>query len=257
MKIKFTLLGCGYSMGVPRIDGYFGSCDPKEKKNYRTRCSAAISVSNKNYLIDTSPDLKNQLLNNKIKSVDGIFYTHSHADQTHGINDLRVFFLKKMRRIPVYADKNTTKYLLKNFKYCFKSSSEYPPTLKINKLKKINKIEINKNIISIQAVTVRHGKINCIAYIINNKCAYASDVSKIYEKDITKFLNLKYFVVDCLRYKNHYSHFNFDKVLELVKIIKPKLTILTNLNTEMDYAKLKKKLPQNIVPGYDGMKLLI
>ena len=257
MKIKFTLLGCGYSMGVPRIDGYFGDCDPREKKNFRTRCSAAISFQNKNFLIDTSPDIKYQLLQNKIRNIDGVFYTHSHADQTHGINDLRVFFLKNMKRIPVYADKSTRNYLIKNFKYCFIKNSEYPPTLKMNNLKKVNKIKGNKNIISLESVKVEHGKIDCIAYIINKKIGYASDISKIYKKDLKKFYNLKFFVVDCLRYKKHYSHFNFDEVVELVKKIKPKLTILTNLNTEMDYLKLKKKLPKNIVPGYDGMQLLI
>ena len=257
MKIKFTLLGCGYSMGVPRIDGYFGDCDPREKKNFRTRCSAAISFQNKNFLIDTSPDIKYQLLQNKIRNVDGVFYTHSHADQTHGINDLRVFFLKNMKRIPVYADKSTRSYLIKNFKYCFIKNSEYPPILKMNNLKKVNKIKGNKNIISLESVKVEHGKIDCIAYIINKKIGYASDISKIYKKDLKKFYNLKFFVVDCLRYKKHYSHFNFDEVVELVKKIKPKLTILTNLNTEMDYLKLKKKLPKNIVPGYDGMQLLI
>ena len=257
MKIKFTLLGCGYSMGVPRIDGYFGECDSREKKNYRTRCSAAISFQNKNFLIDTSPDIKYQLLQNKIRNIDGVFYTHSHADQTHGINDLRVFFLKNMKRIPVYADKSTRNYLIKNFKYCFIKNSEYPPILKMNNLKKVNKIKGNKNIISLESVKVEHGKIDCIAYIINKKIGYASDISKIYKKDLKKFYNLKFFVVDCLRYKKHYSHFNFDEVVELVKKIKPKLTILTNLNTEMDYLKLKKKLPKNIVPGYDGMQLLI
>ena len=257
MKIKFTLLGCGYSMGVPRIDGYFGDCDPREKKNFRTRCSAAISFQNKNFLIDTSPDIKYQLLQNKIRNIDGVFYTHSHADQTHGINDLRVFFLKNMKRIPVYADKSTRNYLIKNFKYCFIKNSEYPPILKMNNLKKVNKIKGNKNIISLESVKVEHGKIDCIAYIINKKIGYASDISKIYKKDLKKFYNLKFFVVDCLRYKKHYSHFNFDEVVELVKKIKPKLTILTNLNTEMDYLKLKKKLPKNIVPGYDGMQLLI
>tara|TARA_B100000700_G_scaffold119962_1_gene134702 strand:- start:100 stop:483 length:384 start_codon:yes stop_codon:yes gene_type:complete len=127
----------------------------------------------------------------------------------------------------------------------------------MNNLKKITKIKDNNNIISLESVKVEHGKINCIAYIINKKIGYASDISKIYKKDLNKFYNLKFFVVDCLRYKKHYSHFNFDEVLELVKKIKPKLTILTNLNTEMDYLKLKKKLPKNIVPGYDGMQFLI
>ena len=139
MSIKFTILGCGSSLGVPRIDGYFGKCNPDNKKNYRTRCSALISSSNINILIDTSPDIKKQLLNNKIKNINKVFYTHSHADQTHGINELRVFYLKSKKKIPLYADIATKKYLLKSFKYCFKNTDHYPATLKINSLKKVHK----------------------------------------------------------------------------------------------------------------------
>ena len=98
MSIKFTILGCGSSLGIPRIDGYYGSCDPKNKKNIRSRCSALISSKNLNILIDTSPDLKSQLLKNKVKNIDTVFYTHSHADQTHGINELRVFSLKNKKK---------------------------------------------------------------------------------------------------------------------------------------------------------------
>ena len=119
MSFKFILLGTGSSMGVPRIDGYFGKCDPKNKKNYRTRCSAMISFDKTNILIDTSPDLRTQILSQKIKTIDKVLYTHHHADQTHGINDLRVFFLKNKKKIPVYADKITSKYLKENFSYCF------------------------------------------------------------------------------------------------------------------------------------------
>ena len=110
MSIKFTILGCGYSMGVPRIDGNFGKCNPNNNKNYRTRCSALISYSKTNILIDSSPDLRFQLIANKVKNIDKIFYTHAHADQTHGINDLRVFYLKNRKKLPVYADRNTKNY---------------------------------------------------------------------------------------------------------------------------------------------------
>ncbi len=108
-----------------------------------------------------------------------------------------------------------------------------------------------------ESVAVEHGNIDSISYIINKKCAYASDVSKIYKKDLYKFCNLKYFVVDCLRYKPHYSHFHLQEILDLIKIIKPKKTILTNLNNEMDYSNLKKKLPSNVIPAYDGMTFLV
>ena len=140
--MKFIILGCGSSMGVPRPDGFFGNCDPINKKNYRTRCSALIKSKKENILIDTSPDIRSQLLANHITSIDRILYTHQHGDQTHGINDLRVFYLKKKKVLPIYADKKTSKYLKKTFSYCFKDnptrpkSLNYPATLKINQLKK-------------------------------------------------------------------------------------------------------------------------
>tara|TARA_A100000164_G_scaffold158337_1_gene140362 strand:- start:401 stop:1165 length:765 start_codon:yes stop_codon:yes gene_type:complete len=254
MKNRFTILGCGSSLGVPRIDGFFGSCDPNNIKNYRSRCSALLTINKKNILFDTSPDLKSQLLNNKINNIDYVFYTHSHADQTHGINELRVFFLKNKKKIPTYADTNTKKYLLKSFNYCFNDSYDYPATLKLKNLK--NKNIINKNI-DVQGVLVKHGSIESVAYIINSKCAYAPDVNKIYNKDLQKFKNLDYFVVDCLRYKYHPSHFNLENVLDLVKIIQPKKTILTNLHNDIDYLKIKKILPRNIIPAYDGMSFNI
>ena len=257
MALKFTILGCGYSLGVPRIDGSFGKCKPDNKKNFRTRCSGLISSKNINILIDTSPDLKLQLIKNKIKNINKIFYTHPHADQTHGINDLRLFYLKNQKRIPVYADKNTRSYLLSSFKYCFKNVSEYPPILKMNILKKVhNYKDVNDNI-SIKSIPVKHGKINSLCYIINQKCAYASDINEIYKKDLNYFFNLKYLIIDCLRYRCHYSHFNLTEVLNLIKIIKPKKTILTNLNHEMDYSTLKSILPKNVEPAYDGLSFLI
>ena len=118
MSLKFTILGCGSSLGIPRIDGYYGNCDPKNKKNIRSRCSALIRSKNLNILIDTSPDLKNQLLQNKVKNIDKVFYTHAHADQTHGINELRVFTLKNRKKIPIYADLITKRNLINTFGYC-------------------------------------------------------------------------------------------------------------------------------------------
>ena len=160
-------------------------------------------------------------------------------------------------KLPVYADKNTKKYLLSSFKYCFKNTIDYPATLNIYNLNKFHQYKDGNNKIILKTIPVKHGKINSICYIINNKCAYAPDVNKIYYKDIKHFKNLKYFVVDCLRYTHHPSHFNLDDILELIKIIKPKKTILTNMNNEMDYSYLCRILPNNIVPGYDGMSFYI
>tara|TARA_B100000575_G_scaffold80029_1_gene62710 strand:- start:610 stop:1422 length:813 start_codon:yes stop_codon:yes gene_type:complete len=249
MSIKFTILGSGSSLGIPRIDGNFGRCNPKNQKNYRMRCSALISDNKNSILIDTSPDIKSQLLKNKVKNIDRVFYTHSHADQTHGINELRVFYLKNKKKINIYADNSTKRYLLKSFGYCFKNIRDYPSILKMNNLKKFHQI---KNI-RIKPIKVKHGLISSYCYMINNICGYAPDVSKIYDKDLKYFYNLKYLVVDCLRYDWHPSHFNLKSVLNLVEKIKPKKTILTNINSDIDHEEVKKHLPKNIVPGYDGM----
>ncbi len=257
MPTKFTILGCGSSLGIPRIDGSFGKCNPRVKKNYRTRCSALISNKNFNILIDTSPDIKFQLIKTKTKTINKVFYTHMHADQTHGINELRVFYLKNKKRIDVYADKITSKYLKNTFKYCFVDGYGYPSILKLNNLKKKHTYITQKQKIIIENFKVQHGKIKSILYLINKKCAYVSDVSKIFYKDIKKLNKIKFLVIDCLRYNSHPSHFCLDNVLDLVKKIKPKKTILTNMNNEIDYLEIKKKLPKNVVPAYDGMSFLI
>ena len=250
--MKFIILGCGSSMGVPRADGFFGSCNPKNPKNYRTRCSALIVSNYKKVLIDTSPDLRIQLLKNKIKNIDTVVYSHNHADQTHGINDLRTFSIKNRNKIPVYADKITKKYLSKSFSYCFKKIKDYPPTLKLLDIKK--NLNFGKSI-KIETVKVKHGSIESLAFVINKKIAYMPDVNEIYQKDYKKFKNLNYLVIDCLRFKFHPSHFNLDDVLKLNIFLNPKKMILTNLHTDLDYNNLLNILPNNIKPAYDGLSL--
>ncbi len=256
MSIKFTILGCGSSMGVPRPDGHFGNCDPKNFKNYRTRCSGIIQTKSDNILIDTSPDLRNQLINNNIKKIDKVLYSHMHADQTHGINDLRIFFLKNKKPIPIFADKKTKKHLIKNFSYCFENrNNEYPATLKIKAIKNKFIIKDGSKEVQIRSIKVEHGKVMSICYIIDKKLAYISDVSKIYKKDHKYFKNLKYLILDCLWYRNHPSHLNLTQSIELIKLFKPKKAILTNLHCDLDYDVLRKKLPKNVVPAYDGLKV--
>ena len=254
--MKFIILGCGSSMGVPRPDGFFGNCDPNNKKNYRTRCSALIKTTDENILIDTSPDLRQQLLKHKIKKINKVLYSHMHGDQTHGINDLRSFYINTRKQLNVYADKYTSKYLKSTFSYIFNSySKEYPATLKLNKLpKKIFTIN-NKKKIGIQSIMVEHGKVKANCFIINKELAYISDVSKIYKKDHKYFKHLKYLIIDCLWYNFHPSHFNLETSLAAVKQFKPKKAIFTNLSPVLDYNELKKMLPKNIIPAHDGLTL--
>ena len=252
--MKFIILGCGSSMGVPRPDGFFGNCDPKNKKNYRTRCSALIQTSNENILIDTAPDLRQQLLRHKIKKVNRVLFSHMHGDQTHGINDLRSFYIKYKNQINVYADKSTSKYLNRSFSYIFNSySKEYPATLKLNILPKNILTKDKQKKINIKTIEVEHGKVKSNCFIIDKKLAYISDVSKIYNKDFKFFKNLKYLIIDCLWYNPHPSHFNLETSLLMIKKFDPKKAILTNLSPVLDYNQLKKYLPKNVVPAHDGL----
>ena len=252
--MKFIILGCGSSMGVPRPDGYFGDCDPNNKLNYRTRCSALLQTTEENILIDTSPDLRNQLLRHKIKKIDRVYYSHMHGDQTHGINDLRSFYINSKKQINVYADEITSEYLKHSFSYCFNSNSvEYPATLKLNKFSNEMFVIDDNEKIQIEYIEVEHGNVKSNCFIINKKLAYISDVSKIYEKDYKSFNNLDYLIIDCLWYKYHPSHFNLEMSLEMISLFSPTKSILTNLHTDLDYNKLKKKLPQNVIPAHDGL----
>ena len=254
--MKFIILGCGSSVGAPRSDGFFGNCDPKNKKNYRTRCSALLKTSDENILIDTSPDLRQQLLRHRIKKINRVLYSHMHGDQTHGINDLRSFFINSKKKIDVFADIHTSKYLKKSFSYIFKSySREYPATLKLNKLPKNILVKHFNKQIKIKSIKVQHGTVESNCFIIEKKLAYISDVSKIYNKDFRYFKHLKYLIIDCLWYNYHPSHFNLEKSLSIIKILKPKKAILTNLSVILDYKELKKTLPKNVIPAHDGLTI--
>src|SRR6056300_1695874 len=240
--MKFTILGCGSSMGVPRSDGFFGNCDPKNKKNYRTRCSALIQ----------------QLINNKVKKIDKVFYSHMHADQTHGINDLRVFYIQNKKKIPIYADNPTKKYLFNTFKYCFiNNSKEYPATLKLNSINDNLSISDGKKKLKVKTIKVKHGKVNSICYVIDKKIAYISDISDISKKDYKFFRNLKFLIIDCLWLRYHPSHLNLESSLKFINEFKPKKAILTNLHSDLDYNYLKKTLPKNIAPAYDGLSVTL
>ena len=252
MKNKFTILGCGSSLGSPWITNYWGNCNKNNIKNLRTRCCAHFQYKNISTLIDTSPDLKIQFLKNNITNVDAVIYTHEHADQTSGIFELRPFFWKNKKKIDIYGSIKTIKDLKIKYDFCFKSKNGYVPILKAKTIKDNFVVKKGNNKIKINSFEVQHGLIKATAYVLNN-IAYLSDCSFIPKKSRRFLYNLDYLIIDCLRVKTHPGHFNLETALQLANEFKSKKTILTNIHVEFDYDKLKKILPSNIVPAYDGM----
>ncbi len=248
---KFTILGCGSSLGSPWITNYSAKLK-KNSKNIRTRCCAHIQKGNLSILIDTSPDIKSQFLNNKIRSLDAIIYTHEHADQTSGIFEMRPFFWKNKKKIPIYASNRTIKELKDKYTFCFSQRHGYKPIMKANTIKKKFLIKKNNTQLFVDAFEVEHGMIKSTGYRFDD-IAYISDCNKINNSVSKKLLNLKYLIIDCLRKEKHPSHFNFDDALSFIKLVKPQKAILTNLHVDMDYFDLKRKLPKNIIPAFDGL----
>lgn len=252
MKNRFIILGCGSSLGSPWITNYWGECNKNNKKNLRSRCCAYFKYQNISVLIDTSPDLRDQILKNKIKDVDAVMYTHEHADQTSGIFELRPFFWRNKKKINIYGSKKTIKALNVKYDFCFVPKQGYKPILKSHTIIRNFTIKKNKNYINIKSFEVQHGQIKATAYVFN-KIAYISDCNFIADNQLKYLQNLNYLIIDCLRIKKHPGHFNIEDALSLAKKIKPKKTILTNLHVDLDYNKLKKKLPKNIIPAFDGL----
>tara|TARA_B100002052_G_scaffold91812_1_gene84538 strand:+ start:759 stop:1526 length:768 start_codon:yes stop_codon:yes gene_type:complete len=251
LKNTFTILGCGSSLGSPWITNYSANLK-KNVKNIRTRCCAHIQKGDLSILIDTSPDIKKQLLTNKIKSLDAIMYTHEHADQTCGIFEMRPFFWKNKKKIPVYGSSHALREITKQYNFCFKSKNGYNAIMKANRINKKFSIKKDNSKLDIEPFKVEHGMIDANGYLFE-KIAYISDCNKISKNVAKKLLGLNYLIIDCLRKSKHPSHFNYDEAIDFVKLIKPKKTILTNLHIDLDYFDLKKKLPKNIIPAYDGL----
>ena len=254
MKSKLIILGCGSSVGAPRIDGFWGNCNKKQKKNNRTRCSAIIIKGSNSILIDTSPDLRHQLLSNKIKNISSVIFTHEHADQTNGLFELRPFFWKNKKRINTYGDLNTMNLLKKRQDYLFNNTSAYPAIVKSNLIKSNFSLGTGNEKIIFKTIKAKHGKTNSLIYIFE-KTAYISDCNDLSIIRMKQLKNLKHLIIDCLKFEKHPSHFNLDESLYIHHYLKPKKTILTNLHHDLDYNYLLKKLPTNIVPAYDGLQI--
>lgn len=260
MSHRLIVLGCGSSGGVPRLGPSWGNCDPQNPKNRRLRCSVLVERIGKggrtSVLIDTSPDLREQLLASRITAVDGVLYTHDHADHTHGIDDLRMLAFAMQRRVDVYMDAATKQSLEHRFAYCFQTpeGSPYSPILNARPVVPGGEIAIAGagGSLSARAIPQQHGDMPSLGYRFGG-LAYSPDVSHLTDEAVALLQGLDVWIVDTLRYTPHPSHFHLKKALQWIERLAPKRAILTHMTGELDYETLRRDLPGHVEPAYDGM----
>jgi phosphoribosyl 1,2-cyclic phosphate phosphodiesterase len=262
MTLTVTILGCGSSSGVPRHALGWGACDPNNPKNRRRRCSILVerrSVQGiTRVLIDTSPDLREQLLDANVDRLDAVFLTHEHADQLHGIDDLRSLVLFQRARIPVYLNQSTARDVLTRFGYCFVQppGSDYPPILEHRFIEagEERTIEGKGGPLTLAPFLVEHGNIPALGYRFGD-CAYSPDMSDIPRASLGLLQGLDLWIIDALRYTPHPTHTNVEQALSWLEMMKPRRGMLTNMHTDLDYEVLRGKLPEGVVPAFDGMRI--
>ncbi len=261
-RLSLRILGCGSSGGVPRLGGHWGACDPDNPKNTRKRCSVLVSretaEGTTRVLIDTSPDLRQQLLDAQIGTLDALLYTHGHADHVHGIDDIRMIVYNMRARLPVWADEETGNQLLSRFAYAFvqPASSSYPPICDLNSIQGPVTITGAGGPITFSPLRVRHGNIDALGFRIAN-IAYLPDVSDIPETVWPQLEDLDIWIVDALRRDPHPTHAHLAKTLDWIERACPKQAILTNMHIDLDYAVLDAETPAHIRPAYDGLTLTV
>lgn len=263
--LDVTILGCGSSGGVPRLGGaagggFWGACDPGNPRNRRSRCSVLVQRHGENgvtrLLVDTAPDLREQLLRARVAALDGVVITHDHADQLHGIDDLRLVVLSQRRNAEVYADPETAEGVLSRFSYCFvqPEGSEYPPIANMHAIQPLKPFTIDGagGPIPVLAFNQQHGAVHSLGLRFG-PIAYSSDVNELDETAFAALDGVACWIVDALRYTPHPSHAHVAKALEWIARVKPKRAVLTNLHVDLDYETLRRELPENVEPAYDGL----
>lgn len=252
--MKVTMLGCATSTGVPIVGCNCSVCVSDNPKNKRTRSSIFIQKNDINILIDSSTDLRLQALNNNITRINAVLYTHSHADHTHGMDDLRTFNFINRMEISCFGNELAVNNIKSNFKYVFDDvpSAGGKPRLIFSTINKKFKFES----VEIIPIDINHANWIILGYRIGNM-AYLTDCSGIPFKSVKKLQNLDLLILGALRYSPHAAHFSVEQAIEVINMLKPKKAVLTHMGHELDYKILKKQLPKNIVPGYDGMKFNI
>ncbi|WJY20405.1 MBL fold metallo-hydrolase [Fontisubflavum oceani] len=256
--LKLTILGCGSSGGVPRLGDVWGECDPNDSRNRRRRCSLLVQRITEEgetaVLIDTSPDLRQQLLDAGIGRLDAVLFTHAHADHTHGLDDLRMIVFNMRQRLPVYADGPTQNDLLGRFGYAFvqPAGSAYPPILDLHAINGDVTIEGAGGPITFTPFEVTHGNIDALGFRMGD-IAYLPDVSDIPDVVWPVLEGLDCWIVDALRRTPHPSHAHLDLTLEWIARAAPKRAVLTNMHIDLDYQTVADETPDHITPAYDGM----
>jgi phosphoribosyl 1,2-cyclic phosphate phosphodiesterase len=261
LSLRLTILGCGSSAGVPRAGQGWGACDPANPRNRRRRCSVLVERAGSGVttvLVDTGPDLREQLIDAEVRRLDGVLMSHSHADHTHGIDDLRPIYLMARRRIDVHMDEPTSLIVRSGFSYIFQTpdGSSYPPIATDLRLTAGSPCRIDGPGGTVEAVPfdLNHGEINALGFRFGS-LAYTPDVKRIPEASRPFLKGLEVWIIDALRYRPHPSHFGLDEALAEIEAMRPQRAILTNLHTDLDYETLRKRLPSHVIPAYDGMRV--
>ena len=263
MSLSVTILGCGSSGGVPRIGQGWGACDPKNPKNRRRRCSILVerqaAEGTTQVLVDTSPDLRDQLLDAGTGRLDAILLTHEHADHIHGIDDVRPLVIMARRRIDLYMNAMTSAVVRPRFNYIFETppGSLYPPLLDEKRLAagQVCKIGGSGGAIEFMPFRLAHGDIDALGFRFGN-IAYSPDLNAVPDESRAFLENLDIWIVDALRRKPHPSHFSLSETLDWIARLQPKRAILTNLHVDLDYEELRRELPAHIEPAFDGMRIV-
>ena len=259
-RLRFVILGCGSSGGVPRLGGHWGDCDPENPRNRRRRCSMLVervsATGATTVLIDTSPDLRSQLLDTGTGTLDAVVYTHSHADHVHGIDDLRMIVFNMRNRLPVWADGDTQNALLSRFGYAFvqPEGSPYPPILDMKTITGPFEIDGAGGPIGFRPFTVAHGSIEALGFRIGG-LAYLPDVADIPDDAWPVLDDLDIWVVDALRRSPHPTHAHLEKTLGWIERAAPRRAVLTNMHIDLDYQTVRDETPAHVEPAFDGMVL--
>ena len=261
--LEVTVLGSGSSGGVPRADGDWGVCDPADPRNRRSRCSLLVrrrgeggAAAQTTVLVDTSPDLRTQTAAAGARRVDAVLYTHDHADQSHGIDDLRAFAISGGGRIACYADAPTRRTLLDRFGYCFRDHGGYPAICDLNDLPPLGAawaVDGPSGDIPVLGFDVDHGGVRAVGYRFG-PVGYVPDAVALPEPAFGALAGVEVLIVDALRDRPHPTHAHVELALSWVERLKPRRAILTNLHIDLDYSALVARLPPGVEPAFDGLR---